>query len=83
MLCSMCHGKHLVYCHGRLQPCEECGGFGIVNWGEGDQAQPDPEVPAPDSIVDVGRCESRPPLHWKGSRQGWSQSFLTSTSGLS
>ena len=47
MLCDYCHGKRLVVAYGRVQPCTECGGLGVLHCCEGLQAQPETPAVAP------------------------------------
>ncbi len=44
MLCDRCQGKCVFFTEGKPQPCEECGGMGIVHCCEGLQAQPEAEA---------------------------------------
>src|SRR5436305_10806888 len=47
MICEACHGQRVVKRGGRLQPCEACGGSGVVHCCDGLSEQPDdcPEPP--------------------------------------
>jgi len=45
MFCNRCQGKAVLLHEGKLRPCEECGGMGIIHCCEGLQAQPETEVP--------------------------------------
>jgi hypothetical protein len=53
VLCSHCHGKHVVITDGGVRPCEECGGLGEIHCCEGLQAQPEAEPP-PGSLRQAG-----------------------------
>lgn len=74
MLCDRCHGKHVVLCDGIPQPCEECGGLGVLHCCEGLQAQPGEEPSDGDHPrIDVASrpaalparavCNGSPPRH--------------------
>ena len=41
MICEACHGQRLVKRGGRMQPCEACGGSGVVHCCDGLSEQPD------------------------------------------
>lgn len=43
MLCSSCHGQHVIIRAGQMMPCPECGGMGGIHCCDGLTAQPEPE----------------------------------------
>jgi hypothetical protein len=55
MLCRDCHGQRFIRRQGQLQPCEGCGGLGIIHCCEGLRAET--ESPIGDS-ADSHPCET-------------------------
>ena len=52
MLCGFCYGKRLIIRDGKMEPCPECGGQGLVHCCEGMQTQPDPELHQQPEVAD-------------------------------
>lgn len=42
MICTVCHGRRVLEIAGKVQPCGECGGMGVIHCCEGLMTQPGP-----------------------------------------
>jgi hypothetical protein len=60
MICDGCHGKRIRVREGRPEPCEVCGGVGLIHCCDGLTEQIDPTQPAPPEPPDQPPADPAP-----------------------